>query len=70
MLQSQQVWLPTLREPAPFKEVLVSTAYGLRLVAHCEDDARNSITGLPSFSDAQILIGPEGDFTPMKSRQR
>ena len=64
MLQSQQVWLPALREPTLFKVVLVSAGYGLRLVAHCEDDARNSITEFPPFSDAQILIGPEGDFTP------
>ncbi len=64
MLQSQQVWLPVLHEPAPFKEVLVSSAYGLKLVAHCEDDIKNSIGQLPPFSEAQILIGPEGDFTP------
>jgi 16S rRNA (uracil1498-N3)-methyltransferase len=68
MLQSQQVWLPVLQEPAPFKNILVSSAYGLKLVAHCEEEQKNNIGQLPPFADAQILIGPEGDFTPQEIR--
>lgn len=64
MLQSQQVWLPVLHEPVPFKDILPRQTYNLRLIAHCEDDHKNDIRNLPPFVDAQILIGPEGDFSP------
>ncbi len=64
MLQSQQVWLPVLQEPFPFKDILVTSVYSAKLIAHCEDDRKNNINTLPPFSDAQILIGPEGDFSP------
>lgn len=64
MLQSQQVWLPVLQEPVPFKDILAQSRYSAKLIAHCEDDQKNSIHTLPPFPDAQILIGPEGDFSP------
>lgn len=64
MLQSQQLWLPVLREPIAYKTALSRPDYQLKLLAHCEEDSKNNIGELPPFSDALIMIGPEGDFSP------
>ncbi|GAC1534284.1 MAG: 16S rRNA (uracil(1498)-N(3))-methyltransferase [Sediminibacterium sp.] len=66
MLQSQQVWLPVLHEPVPFKEIIFGSAYTLNLIAHCEEDSKQSIKTLPHATAIQILIGPEGDFSPQE----
>ena len=63
MLQSQQVWLPQLSEPQPFKEVLEQTTASAKYIAHCEDGPKNPLAGQPAQSSSIILIGPEGDFT-------
>jgi 16S rRNA (uracil1498-N3)-methyltransferase len=64
MLQSQQVWLPVLHEPVEFKKFIKQSPYQQKLVAHCEDEQKNFIKDLPVVDDTQILIGPEGDFSP------
>ena len=64
MLQSQQVWLPVLHEPVPFAKCVSSSQGQLKLVAHCEEGKKRLIKDLPQATSAQILIGPEGDFTP------
>jgi 16S rRNA (uracil1498-N3)-methyltransferase len=64
MLQSQQVWLPQLREPQPFEQVLVQTTAMAKYIAHCEDGPKNPLARQTPQSTSIILIGPEGDFTP------
>jgi len=66
MLQSQQTWLPVLHVPTKFEEILLPSAYPQRLIAHCEEDEKKVITRLPLESAIQILIGPEGDFSPIE----
>ena len=64
LLQSQQVWLPELRGPLPFKEALLSVA-DQRFIAHCLDTDRVSLrTAVQRAGSKLLLIGPEGDFTP------
>jgi len=63
MLQSEQTWLPVLHEPKSVDEVIASTTYGQKLVAHCAEQMKQSINELPVSNDVQLLIGPEGDFT-------
>lgn len=65
MLQSQQCWLPVLREPTKFNELIKSSAHQQKFIAHCIDDAKRSLCDLNngSLSSKIILIGPEGDFT-------
>ena len=66
MLQSQQCWLPTLREPTPFENWdSWKLANANNYIAHCMDDAKQPLNSLPTgtFSNFQIAIGPEGDFT-------
>lgn len=69
MLQSQQAWLPVLHEPLPFKNVVLESAYNQKLLAHCGEDQKQDISALNIASDTQILIGPEGDFTPQEIQQ-
>jgi 16S rRNA (uracil1498-N3)-methyltransferase len=80
MLQSQQAWLPVLSEPTPLSQLLGQTPAGQAYIAHLLEEPRPtaSLTSLirehaPGAntgethrgpSNALILIGPEGDFTP------
>ncbi|MFY7964865.1 MAG: RsmE family RNA methyltransferase [Chitinophagaceae bacterium] len=64
MLQSQQTYLPVLKEPVLFNEIFKSADYQTKLVAHCEEDKKQAIKDIAVNGKTQILIGPEGDFTP------
>ncbi|MDB5199586.1 MAG: ribosomal small subunit methyltransferase [Chitinophagaceae bacterium] len=71
MLQSQQAWLPTLHEPIKFKEIIKSSTYEKKYIAHCieeekkqlSNDAINPVQTGTGGQPSIILIGPEGDFT-------
>lgn len=70
MLQSQQVWLPELRELLPFPEVITLEGYDRRWIAHCLPESRQSLSAHRDATARQILlIGPEGDFTPEEIHQ-
>lgn len=69
MLQSQQVWLPRLKEPQPFKQVLEETSAEAKYIAHCENGPKNPLAGQIAQPSSIILIGPEGDFTPAEIAQ-
>jgi 16S rRNA (uracil1498-N3)-methyltransferase len=64
MLQSQQVWLPVLHEPVAFKKFIKQSPFQQKLIAHCGNEQKQFIKDLPVLNDTQILIGPEGDFSP------
>lgn len=64
MLQSQQTWLPVLHEPMALEDCIKKSNWPQKLVAHCEEDAKQLIKDLGPSPEIQILIGPEGDFTP------
>jgi 16S rRNA (uracil1498-N3)-methyltransferase len=64
MLQSQQTWLPILHEPMALTDCIKESVWLQKLVAHCEEDAKQLIKDLGPSPETQILIGPEGDFTP------
>ena len=63
MMQSKQVWLPVLQQPSPVSGILPVSAYQQKLVAHCEEEMKYSITDFRKHTNVQVLIGPEGDFT-------
>ncbi|MDI9365009.1 MAG: RsmE family RNA methyltransferase [Flavobacterium sp.] len=63
MLQSEQVWLPVLHEPTNVLSVIETSTKQQKLVAHCEQGDKALINGLDIANNAQILIGPEGDFS-------
>jgi 16S rRNA (uracil1498-N3)-methyltransferase len=64
MMQSQQVWLPVLHQPTVFTDVINSSSYQQKLIAHCEHDKKLDLREVERSSSMQILIGPEGDFSP------
>lgn len=63
MMQSKQAWLPVLHEPTAFSKVITSSVYQNKLIAHCEDESKQSIKDFSGSDSIQILIGPEGDFS-------
>ncbi|MEP7166002.1 MAG: 16S rRNA (uracil(1498)-N(3))-methyltransferase [Ferruginibacter sp.] len=66
MLQSQQTWLPALREPVKLAKFITSEFKGQKFIAHCEDESnKEQLTKklINNSTDKLILIGPEGDFT-------
>lgn len=63
LLQSKQVWLPVLHPPTPVKKVIENSTYTTKLIAHCNEEMKSSISGFAHQTSVQILIGPEGDFS-------
>ncbi len=64
MLQSQQTWLTKLHEPVKFATFIKETTFQQKFIAHCEDvPGKISLSLMSPFTNAAILIGPEGDFT-------
>jgi 16S rRNA (uracil1498-N3)-methyltransferase len=64
MLQSQQSWLPILKEPTSFHAFVKHSAADKKFIAHCENsEAKIQLHTCQPFTDSVILIGPEGDFT-------
>ena len=64
--QSQQVRLPLLHPICPFDAAMEGTKDGLRLIAHCNEnkDVHRWNEFGHGLNTVNILIGPEGDFTP------
>lgn len=65
MLQSRQAWLPELREPVKFNELIKAKNYDQRFIAHCLKEKRTDLknTLIDKSNSKIIFIGPEGDFT-------
>lgn len=66
MMQSKQVWLPLLHPPTRFEDVLAKPVHSSLLIAHCMEGNKKPLEEYMHPSDVQILIGPEGDFTPLE----
>ncbi len=64
MLQSKQAWLPILKEPCDFMDIVNNKQYKNKLIAHCEVAEKTMLSKIIFDNQVQILIGPEGDFTP------
>lgn len=63
LLQSRQVFLPLLHHPVAIADTIQQSGYTTKLIAHCEEEQKDTIAGISTSSSTQILIGPEGDFT-------
>ena len=66
MLQSQQTRLPQLHQPQKFNDFIKKNFDGLKLIAHCVEEEKYSLSVLINqYKDQNklILIGPEGDFS-------
>jgi 16S rRNA (uracil1498-N3)-methyltransferase len=65
LVQSQQSWMPLLREPVDFPGFIEKAASDQKFIAHCGQDEKRQLSEMinTSLSSQLILIGPEGDFT-------
>lgn len=71
MLQSQQSWLPVLHQPVNYEQLFRledALLASQKFIAHCEEQQKISLaTSVDLTKPSQfILIGPEGDFTPLE----
>lgn len=64
MKQSQRTWLPTVDGLTTLTELLRSPLPTQRFFGWCDGDHAPLMQAYSSGSDALVLIGPEGDFTP------
>lgn len=66
MKQSNSALLPVLEPLTSLDEVLGAATQQVRLIAHCDPGFGRVFIGeaLPARSEAIVLIGPEGDFSP------
>jgi 16S rRNA (uracil1498-N3)-methyltransferase len=65
LIQSQQSWMPLLREPVAFSDYMRQADSDQQFIAHCGLGEKKQLKELmnPGLSSRVILIGPEGDFT-------
>jgi len=64
MKQSQNLWLPELKEENRFGNFLMEARESQRFIAYVDETHRHSLKDLArTGGDYLALIGPEGDFT-------
>lgn len=65
MKQSCKATLPTLQPMIAFEQFVKQPFDGHRFIAHCHPGEKTPLaTAYESGQNVQILIGPEGDFSP------
>lgn len=65
MKQSLKAFLPLIDRPTPIGNVIAAPFTGQRFIAYCDGDHRTPLRqAYTTGNDVQILIGPEGDFSP------
>lgn len=69
MKQSLKATLPVINAPMSVAEVIGTPFDGQRFIAYCDGDHRTPLHEAYRGGNAQILIGPEGDFTGEEVRQ-
>tara|TARA_R110002020_G_scaffold91560_2_gene222316 strand:+ start:57715 stop:58419 length:705 start_codon:yes stop_codon:yes gene_type:complete len=67
MKQSLQAYLPQLNGAVAFREFMEVEHAGAGFIAHCEEGVRTELKARTKpNTDMTILIGPEGDFSPLE----
>jgi 16S rRNA (uracil1498-N3)-methyltransferase len=65
--QSIKAYHPVLNEPLSYQQFLKKPFEGQKFIAHCEKSAKVTLQAeLVKQGRYLILIGPEGDFTPVE----
>jgi len=68
--QSLKYHFPKLNEPSKFEDFINSHSSGKLFIAHCENLKKDSLQSQCKTEDKiTILIGPEGDFTPIEIKK-
>jgi 16S rRNA (uracil1498-N3)-methyltransferase len=66
MKQSGQAHLPALDSMTDFADFIRRPHPARKLIAHCAPGSKASLQSCCRQADALILIGPEGDFSPVE----
>lgn len=66
MKQSLKAVLPQLAEMTPFARFVSAPFEGMKFIAHCHPGSEKQLLSVcyRAGSNARVLIGPEGDFSP------
>jgi 16S rRNA (uracil1498-N3)-methyltransferase len=65
--QSQQLWIPLI-STATLAEFIENSNHIVKCIAHCIPEKKTKFSSIVnSKSSTVILIGPEGDFSPMEA---
>ncbi len=65
--QSIKAYHPVLNEPVSFNQLLSKPFTGQKFIAHCDEGDKISLRNeLTLNGSCLILIGPEGDFSPVE----
>lgn len=68
--QSIKAFHPKLNEPVRFKDFIGSVSNTQKFIAHCIDGEKFALKDkIELNSDYLVMIGPEGDFSPLEVRQ-
>lgn len=67
MKQSLKAYLPKLNNLTTFETLLANSEADQKFIAHCEDGDKNHLYNeIEKGQNVLILIGPEGDFSPLE----
>ncbi|MCB0764163.1 MAG: RsmE family RNA methyltransferase [Flavobacteriales bacterium] len=69
MKQSQRSWLPTIEGPFRSEQLLAMDLPAQRYFGYCTGEHSPLMKVYDKAQDALILIGPEGDLTPLEAEQ-
>jgi 16S rRNA (uracil1498-N3)-methyltransferase len=64
MKQSVKAYLPRLNDPVEYSAWVGHAHPGLKFIAHCMDGPKKDILNVRLSDITNVIIGPEGDFTP------
>ncbi|MEJ7779333.1 MAG: 16S rRNA (uracil(1498)-N(3))-methyltransferase [Daejeonella sp.] len=65
--QSIKAYHPKLNEPQRFKDFIRNASGSYKYIAHCIESEKATLKdSIKLNSDYLVLIGPEGDFTPLE----
>ena len=65
MKQSESAWLPVLHDAVKFERLTTTASEEQKFIAWCETGLEAELINLCNpGTDALVLIGPEGDFSP------
>lgn len=64
MKQSLQTFLPKINPATHLSDFINNSSAQCKLMAHCENHERLELKNIPVAKSYEVLIGPEGDFSP------
>lgn len=67
--QSKKVYFPQLEEITTFEQLITRDFRGVKYIAHCSNSENKQEIQKSPYTEALVLVGPEGDFEPAEVKQ-